>query len=59
MECLENEATLGDYRVTMNGRTYSIISAVEDLREVRRAWMVLTIGFVEGQPTLTRNDVAA
>ena len=59
MDCLENEATLGDYRVKMNGRTYNIISAVEDLREVRRAWMTLTIGFVEGQPTLTHNDVAA
>ena len=59
MECLEDESTLGNYRVKMNGRTYTIISAVEDLREVRHAWMVLTIGFVEGQPTLTRNDVAA
>ena len=57
--CLEDESTLGNYRITFNGRTYNIISAVEDLREVRRAWMVLTVGFVEGQPTLAAADVPA
>lgn len=59
LACLENEGTLGDYRVTFDGRTYSILSCVEDLREVRRAWMIITLGFVEGQPTLAASDVAA
>lgn len=56
---LEDESTLGDYRAVYNERTYAIFSAVEDLREVRRAWMTLTIGFIQGQPTLAVTDVAA
>lgn len=59
MDCLEDESTLGDYRIGFNGRNYSILSCVEDLREVRRGWMIITMGFVEGQPTLAVTDVAA
>lgn len=56
---LEDESTLGDYRAVFNGRHYNIISAVEDLREVRREWMTLTLGFIQGQPTLTAADIPA
>jgi SPP1 family predicted phage head-tail adaptor len=59
LACLEDESTLGNYRVEFEGRTYNILSCVEDLREVRRAWMILTLGFVEGQPTLAAADIPA
>lgn len=59
LRCLEEETAPGDYRAQYNGRTYDIISAVEDIRYERRQWMLLTIGFVEGQPTLSAADVPA
>lgn len=59
LRCLEDESAPGDYRVQYNGRTYVIVSCPEDLRYERRQWMTLTIGFVEGQPTLTTADVPA
>jgi SPP1 family predicted phage head-tail adaptor len=59
VECLADESALGNYRIGYDGRTYNILSAVEDLRYSRRAWMLLTVGFVEGQPTLAASDVPA
>jgi len=59
LPCLEDESNLGEYRARMNGRDYNILGAIEDLREPRRAWMILTLGFIQGQPTLTTADVPA
>lgn len=59
MPCLEDERTLADYRARFNGKDYDIISCVEDLRYPRRQWMLLTIGFIQGQPTLKVADVPA
>jgi len=59
MACLEDPAALGSYRFRFNGRDYNIISCVEDLRYDRRKWMLATLGFIEGQPTLTTADVPA
>lgn len=59
LSCLEDESTLGDYRVRFNGRVYNVISCVEDLRHERRQWMLLSAGFIEGQPTLATADVPA
>ena len=58
-DCLEAESALGGYRIGFNGRTYNIVSAIEDLRRPRRSWMILSVGFVEGQPTLAAADVPA
>jgi head-tail adaptor len=59
MRCLESETAPGDYRVKYNGRTYVLISAVEDIRYDRLQWMLLTVGFVEGLVTLEASDVPA
>jgi len=56
---LDDESLLGSYRISFNGRTYNIISAVEDLRRPRLSWMILTVGYIEGQPTLAAADVPA
>lgn len=55
--CLESPTAPNDYRVQFNGRTYQIVSCVEDLKMPRRQGMILTIGFVDGQPTLTTADL--
>ena len=57
MQCLEDESALAEYRVRFNGRDYELISCVENLRHERRQWMLLTIGYIQGQPTLTTADV--
>ena len=61
LSCLEDPASLGNYRVRFAGRNYDLISCVEDLRDncPRRQWMLMTIGFIEGQPTLKATDVPA
>ena len=59
LACLEDESNLGNYRVRFNGRDYNIVSCIEDLRHPRRAWMLITLGFIQGQPTLTSADVPA
>lgn len=59
LRCLEDESAPANYRVQYNDRTYVLVSAVEDMRYERRMWMLLTVGFIEGQPTLTIADVPA
>jgi len=57
--CLEDQDNQSNYRVRMNGKDYKLISCVEDLRAPRRQWMIMTIGYVQGEPTLTVTDVPA
>lgn len=53
--CLEAQTATGEYRIRYNGRDYDLLSAIEDLRAgmSRRTWMIFTMSFVQGEPTLT------
>jgi head-tail adaptor len=57
LACLEDPDALQNYRVHMNGRYYDLVSAVEDLRYGRREWMLLTLAYTQGEPTLTTATV--
>lgn len=57
LRCMEDATAPANYRVKYNGRVYNLVSAIEDLRYERMQWMLLTVGYVEGQPTLTTADV--
>ena len=49
---LETVSAPGAYRVRLNGVTYELTSAVEDVSEPRRAYQLLTLDHIEGAPTL-------
>ena len=55
--CLEDPSALQDYRIEMNERFYDLVSCVEDLRFGRRQWMLLTLAYTQGEPTLTTATV--
>lgn len=55
--CLEDPDASQNYRVQMSGRYYDLVSAVEDLRYGRREWMLLTLAYTQGEPTLTTATV--
>lgn len=50
---LATETTPGTYRVRVDGRTFNVVSALEDEREPRRAFMILGLAYTQGEPTLT------
>ena len=43
----------GKYRVRAEGRDHDVLSALEDPKQPRRAYMLLSLSYVQGEPTLT------
>lgn len=50
---LEAISAPGAYRVRYLGRDYNLAAAVEDASRARRAYQLLTLEHIQGQPTLT------
>lgn len=53
LRCLDSISTPGEYRVRYNGAVYDVSAVTEDTRQPRRAYQLLTLTHIEGQPTLT------
>jgi SPP1 family predicted phage head-tail adaptor len=43
----------GKFRVHTDGRDHDILSALEDASQPRRSYMLLSLSYVQGEPTLT------
>lgn len=50
---LEAISAPGAYRIRYAGRDYDLAAAVEDTSRARKAFQLLTLEHIEGQPTLT------
>ncbi len=53
LRCLNSISAPGEYRVRYNSATYDVLSVVEDLKQPRQSFQLLTLSHVEGQPTLS------
>lgn len=42
----------GKFRVRADGRDHNIASALEDAKHPRRAYMLISLSYVQGEPTL-------
>lgn len=43
----------GKIRIRTDGRDYDLLSALEDDKQPRRAFMILALAYTQGEPTLT------
>lgn len=50
---LEAATAPGAFRVRAEGRDFDILSALEDTKQPRRAFMLLSLAYVQGEPVLT------
>lgn len=53
LETLNTPAAPGTYRVRHNGRDWNLGAAIEDTSQPRRTYMLLSLSFTQGEPTLT------
>lgn len=53
LSIFEAVAAPGEYRIRYCGRDYDLAAAVEDTRQPRRSYQLLTLTHIQGQPTLT------
>lgn len=43
----------GIFRIRVDGRDHNLIAAIEDEEEPRRAALLLSLSYIQGEPTLT------
>lgn len=43
----------GAFRIRADGRDHDVLSALEDTKQPRRAYMLLQLSYVQGEPTMT------